>query len=480
MGEGIPPGEEIAAGNQLSVDADHPEACKDKACRRAHKRKVVESLPMMSGEIGRTIGHFFPGFWAWLAELPDFRCQGKVVYDKALCVWEAMTLFFMGAGSRRQFDYEAQKDASTPERHLLGNLNRLARSNAQDIAHGDTVNDYLVTLPPEHLGKLRTQMVQRLERMRVLEYARLQGRYLIAIDATGLWSWPERHCDNCLHQTRNGVTTYYHLVLEAKLITPDGLAFSVCSEFIENFDLQATKQDCEQKALPRLLAKLKTIFPRLPICLLFDGLYANQNVFRFCQQYDWRWIISFKEGSLPNAFGEFQTLKTVDSKNFLEKDVDERYQRLSWIYDLEHEGFKFSAFDCLTYNEHGEVVYFAWITDMQVQRDTVVELANNGGRKRWIIENQGFRNQKHQEYRLEHPYSDNPIALKNYYFIIQIVHTVMQLLVRGLLAGVFKRCIHSVKNLFRKITDSFHHDRIPAEAVDPAILGAIQIRLDTG
>lgn len=433
----------------------------------------------MGAELGRTIGHFFPQFGAWLASLPDTRCQGKVVYDKALCVWEGMDIFFQGLGSRRQFDHEARRDAATPEQHLLQNLNRLAQTGAQDIAHGDTVNDYLKTLDPQWLGALPPRMVQRLVRMRVLEYGRLHDRYLIAIDATGLWSWSRRHCDACLHQTHNGVTTYYHLVLEAKLITPDGLAFSVCSEFIENVDPHATKQDCEMAALPRLLAKIKALFPRLPICLLFDSLYANQTVLRLCRQHDWRWIIAFKEGALPTAFGEFQTLKRLSPDQVLEISVAERYQRLSWVHDLEHEGFRFTAFDCLTYNEEGEVVYFAWMTDMRLHRANVGELANQGGRKRWTIENQGFRNQKQQEYRLEHPYSDHPTALKNYYFLIQIVHAVVQLLVRGPLAGVFRRSIRSLKNLFRCIADSFHHQFIPAEAVDPAALAAIQIRLDT-
>lgn len=433
----------------------------------------------MVEEIARTAGHFFPQFGSWLAGLPDRRCQGKVVYDKAFCIWEAMDIFFMGAGSRRQFDCEARRDAASSGQHLRRNLNHLARTEAQDIAHGDTVNDYLKTLDPELIGTFPPRMAQRLVRMRVLEYARLQDRYLIAIDATGVWRWSTRHCDACLTQTRNGVTTYYHLVLEAKLITPDGLAFSICSEFIENTDPDATKQDCELAALPRLMAKLKAIFPRLPICLLFDALYANQTVMRLCRQYDWLWIMSFKEGSLPIAFGEFQVLKLLTPDKTLETYVDDRYQRLNWVHDLEHEDFRFTAVDCLTYNDHREVVYFAWLTNMVVRRDTVCEVANRGGRKRWTIENQGFHNQKHQEYRLEHPYSEDQIALKNYYFIIQIVHAIVQLLVRGPLARVFRLSIRSVKNLFRCVADSFHSQLIRAEAVDPSVLAAIQIRLDT-
>ena len=334
-----------------------------------------------------TVGHFFPGFWGWIEAFPDPRCAGKVVYDQALCIGSPLSLFLRGLGSRRQFDHESRRDAASAQRPLLRNLNLLARTQASDLMHADTFNDYLEQLDPKHLGTLPPRIVRRLERMRVLEYARLQGLYLIAIDATGLWSWTQRHCNACLHQTQNGVTTYYHLVLEAKLITPDGMALSVCSEFLENVNPQANKQDCERAAIARLLATLKALFPRLPICLLFDALYANQTVLRLCRENGWPWIITFKEGSLPIAFGEFHTLQPLCPEHVLETRVAARYQRLSWVHDLEHAGFRFTAFDCLTYNDQGEVVYFAWMTNLPVRRDTVVELANQGGRKRWTIEN---------------------------------------------------------------------------------------------
>jgi hypothetical protein len=40
-------------------------------------------------------------------------------------------------------------------------------------------------------------------------------------------------------------------------------------------DPGATKQDCERAAVRRLLATLKALFPRLPLCLLFDACTAT-------------------------------------------------------------------------------------------------------------------------------------------------------------------------------------------------------------
>lgn len=477
MGEGIPASQEAPEGDQLSIHQDHQGPRATQTRRRARKRKRVEPLPALGEKLGESVYHFFPQFRHWLTALPDARQQGKVVYNKVFCIWSALSIFMQALGSRRQFDREAQADASGRTHVLLDNLNQLAGTDEVDILHGDTLNDYLCTLPPAHLEHLPPKMVDRLIRMRSLDYARLFGMYLIVIDATGTRYSTTRHCPYCLTQTHNGKTIYYHLVLEAKLITPDGMVFSIGSQFVENADPNATKQDCELAAFPRLAAKIKERFPRLPICLLLDGLYANQNVFALCKLYHWHWIITFKQGRLPTAFREFHTLKALCPQNTIETTVQDRYQLLSWVCDLEHEGHRFAAFDCLTYNDNQEPVYFAWISDLPVNASSVVKLANHGGRKRWTIENQGFNNQKNQGYELEHAYSLNNNAIKNYYFILQIAHTLVQLLIHGLVAAVFKSAIGSMKNFFTRFADSLRHHPIPAQAVCPEALTRIQIRL---
>jgi len=65
------------------------------------------------------------------------------------------------------------------------------------------------------------------------------------------------HCPFCLHQkASNGEILYFHHVLEAKLVTPSGFAFSIATEPIENRDPEASKQDCELGAFYRLEKKL--------------------------------------------------------------------------------------------------------------------------------------------------------------------------------------------------------------------------------
>ena len=56
------------------------------------------------------------------------------------------------------------------------------------------------------------------------------------------------------------------------------------------------KQDCESKAFIRLAAKIKKSFPRLPICIVADGLYVSEKVMNICKENDWDFIIRYKEG----------------------------------------------------------------------------------------------------------------------------------------------------------------------------------------
>ena len=82
--------------------------------------------------------------------------------------------------------------------------------------------------------------------------------------------------------------------MEAKLVVGP-LVLSIGTEFIENEDKHVTKQDCEQRAAKRLMERLKKEYPRLPVCLQGDGLYATEPVMRKCREYGWQYIFTLKD-----------------------------------------------------------------------------------------------------------------------------------------------------------------------------------------
>jgi len=72
---------------------------------------------------------------------------------------------------------------------------------------------------------------------------------------------------------------------------------------------QTEKEDCELKSFQRLSQRLKKEFPKLPICLVADALYACQPIVVICQQFDWKYVLTLKEGRQPTTWDE--TLKLL-------------------------------------------------------------------------------------------------------------------------------------------------------------------------
>jgi hypothetical protein len=391
-------------------------------------------------------------------------------------LWSALLMYITGAGSRNQFDCIADDSEAFAE-----NLARLCKSILAGIPTTKATANYLEQVDIEgELSLLASLMVNRMIRSKMLESARLLDQYYpIAIDMTGWLSFASRHCENCIvHEHRTG-TRYYHHAEEAKLVTPDGFALSIATEFVENTGSGNSKQDCELKAFPRLLKKIRSRFPRLPICLLLDGIYPSEPMMALCREHDMQWIASFKEGHLPTAFQEFLVLKQEAPENVREHRENGQYHRISWLGDLRQGDERFQAFDCHITDEQQNQQYFAFCTSLPVTHKNCVELVNHGGRMRWKIENEGFNVQKNGNLQMEHIYSHNLNAAKAYYLLLQVAHILIQLIWKGSLLKAARKRLHSMKNLFARLTEHLRNKLIPDSDILMAEMAGKQIRMDS-
>lgn len=67
------------------------------------------------------------------------------------------------------------------------------------------------------------------------------------------------------------------------------------TEFIENEQENVRKQDCETNAVKRVLKKIKK-YPRFPICIQGDALYATESIMRLCREmYHWEYLFTQKD-----------------------------------------------------------------------------------------------------------------------------------------------------------------------------------------
>jgi hypothetical protein len=374
-----------------------------------------------------------------------------------------LSLFLFKEGSRNQFN-NLRNDGYFGEhyRQMFG----------MELPHQDTVKEVLCELSPHSLAQIKMDLMSNLFNQKWLrEYRLLNKYYLVAVDATGIVSFNERHCPHCLTKTsKNGKTTYFHYVLEAKLVTRDGHALSLASEWIENPMGDFNKQDCERKAFIRLAAKLKKQYPRLLICILADGLYPYENAFKICEDNGWKFIFVLQDGSLKTVREELTpALRKPPSTEAYTVNkgwrITEEYRyhnnieyhnkyTLNWIQCIQtRKKIITPEKKTLQLQPPPETSRFEYVTNIQPDRDNVREIGC-AGRLRWKIENEGFNTQKCGGYELEHKYCRKSyIGLQNYYTLLQIAHAINQFVEKGkYITAILKlRPKETLRNIWSKL-----------------------------
>jgi len=409
----------------------------------------------------------------------------KIRYPLAGLVFAGVMLFLCQLKARRQIGLLLRNGPSIRKFQALFGV--------ESFPHGDTLDAAFSNLEVDQIQAVVSTMTGTLIRKKVLySYRILRTYFIVAIDGTGMVNFDHRHCPHCLTRTHNGKTLYYHPVLEAKLLTSNGFALSLMTEFIENPGEKVTKQDCELKAFYRLAERLKIQFPRLPILLSLDGLFAGGPTFGLCHRYGWKFIIVLKDDDLPSVNEEFEALSKLQPENRLVWRTGKQAQikqAFRWADDIaytdsEKKEHTLSVIECLETKPDKEgqkkTTKFKWVTNCRVSCKNVITLSNDGGRMRWKIENEGFNVQKTGGYELEHAYTNDPNSVKVFYLLLQIAHLLAQLLYRAtLLKRDFLEGLGSAKNLAFRLLEAWRNVHMDQEDITALLQKRFQIRFDS-
>lgn len=475
---------------------------KAKRTHRAHGRrtKAIPANPQEEQQetiraFLKTFTHFFGSFEKRFGRFADPRrpeSPDDVDYSVTSLVFLCVLMHACMLGARRQVRLQLYTAFLVQLFQTLFEVD--------SVPHGDTMNRVLIGLPFDDVEQCVCGMAETLIDKRVLESQRLfECYYVVAIDGTQLQTYRQRHCPHCLTRTHNGKTTYYHYVLEAKLVTPSGFAFSLMTEFVENDDVidpnaseAQRKQDCELKAFYRLADRLHARFPRLRLLLAMDGLYAVGPVLERCKRYHWKYTITLSDEQRTSVNEEFESLAALTPENRLTwhpasaRPVTQHFRWVNDIAYVDSQGreHRVNVLECREVrpgdSDEPKTIKFKWLTNVALSQANGVALANEGGRLRWKIENEGFNAQKTGGYHLEHAYSHDYNGMKIYYLVLQIAHLVMQLLEKGsLLRKTFAQGGGSLRQLAHRLLEALRNAALTPQQYHDLCRQAIQIRLDS-
>ena len=387
---------------------------------------ALERNPIV--ECNRVRNKYIPNFMDMLSQTADPRNQSYITYSNCVMLSTMIYKEIGGIESMQQMSEKFNK------KQVVENLYAFAGEPAKEyLPHHVTENEYLERLDPGELQHILQQICYANIRRKSFYGARFRKKWLVIVDGTRTYSGSRKINESCLEThfnrgTNRETVTYHQDVLEAKIYLGEGLLLSIASEFLENDPEQAArrtgmseeeiKQDCEQKAFYRLAEKLKKAFPRLPIILLADSLYACGPVMDICEKNQWDYIIRYKSGSIPTLAEDYEAIPEKGSSGHAE-----------YVNDLEYKGHMVNVlryWETKVKNGKETTTVFQWLTSIRITGRNAEKLAQKG-RLRWKIENEGFNRQKNWQGNLTHACSHNANALKNHYLIQQIADFIKQL-----------------------------------------------------
>lgn len=390
----------------------------------------------------RIFCHLLPKVMRRLEKIPDPRNPKTVKHRLTSLFLYGILMFVYQMSSRR----EANRQMTLPQ--FQENL-RLLFPELERLPHQDTLNRLLARIDVNQLQQAHTDLIKDCLLNKKFARFLVNNRYPVAVDGSqklvrGLLENEElleREHKKTEPDGSTSVTTrdYYIYVLEANLVLDEGLTLPLLSEFLSfnQGDQERNKQDCELRAFRRLAERLKSIFPRLPMLLVLDALYATGPVMEICRNYRWQFMIVLKDNMLPTVWEEERGLRRLQRENSLEHQQGVRRQRFTWVNKIEYRFGEnqrkrltvhvvicqesWEEVDPMTAAVETKTSRHAWLSSEPLERSSVRERCNLQARRRWGIES-SFLVEKRHGYQYEHCFSSNWTAMKGYHLLMRLAH----------------------------------------------------------
>lgn len=312
------------------------------------------------------------------------------------------------------------------------NLAVLSSIKDEKFPHSKTIDDAFLSLDPSDLEPILFDIFKYLRSSKLFSFhpsLKKYSSYRLSIDAfcshtySALSQHPCQACPFCLkreRKARNGQTKvwYLHMEVVASLIFENGFQIPLCFHRIrkrkewENLSQEDLKQECEQTALPFLLAKIRTYLPKLKINVLLDALYANQTSFDTLKQFHFSWSIVLKKlKSIQEEIDPIHLQKrsvvstrfTLTQSACFTNHIPYGNTYLNAIEFREDAQKKPSKRFAKVNNKH---VHYQWIVEKTIDKTNLFGLIEEA-RSRWQEEDL-INSLKNRGFYIKHDYSRHP------------------------------------------------------------------------
>ena len=410
----------------------------------------------------------FPRLNQRLNALPDPRVQWMCRYAAAHMWWHVIGTSLSRKGSRNGFDEQRQSGQAA------WNMGALCDQTPEDprfdghptVTCSDNAARHASRVDPELVAQIPVLMFRDLLERRLFDGARLFDRWYVMVLDGSVKEKCRRGFEEGGKSSTNGAR--YRYVLQLSVIGPEGTLFPLMHEEMDVHDPVTEKEDCELKTSQRLTQRLKNEFPKLPICLVGDSLYGCQPIVAICRLFNWKYILTLKEGRQPTTWEETINLLPFNRANrhrlLFGTKREDGLQDFRWVENVmlgEHQTNVILSGEITL---EPTATLYAYITNFSnLSPHRVTRVVNSGGRERHLIEDT-FNAQKNNGIGLEHVFCANATASKNYYTMMQVAQVIWILTCRGCLQRLYDWARRATEQgLARAVWEGLRACRLPPD-----------------
>lgn len=310
-----------------------------------------------------------------------------------------LAMFFLKYPSLHAFEQQ-----TTAERHNLHHV-----FGIKELCTDAQMRNILDPVDPDLLRKSLTEQYELLKTLGIFKaYGYYQGHQIVAFDGVEHFRSENVHCDGCLcKKHRDGSVSYSHSMVCAVMVCPgQSEVFVLDMEGVVKQDGEI-KNDCERNATGRLLERMGQNHTTEQFIVTGDALYSNGPCIRKLMGNKWHYVLNVKPDSHTTIFSGFQARMNNNAVSSYTKNESGLKHNFRWTNNLplndQSADIRVNMIWYEQIDKKGKKTTFTWVTDLEVNKNTVESIANIG-RSRWKIENETFNTLKNQGYNFEHNY----------------------------------------------------------------------------